>query len=410
MTRQLSFAAFALIATVGCRSPRTLVSLDADQQLVVDGHNDFAVELYQASSAYEGNVFLSPFSITAGLSMVYAGAEGDTETQIADAMGVVDEDVWHETMGALVQDLSGNRHRGYTLHTANAVWGQDSVPFQEAFSDRMADTYGAPIEEIDFASDPEGARQEINGWVADNTDDIIQDAFAAGDIHTLTRMVLANAVFFQADWASQFDEDDTQDRDFTLASGESVQVPTMCQETEVYGHFAWDTEGEPETSVLRMPYEDEELSFIAILPGSHDGLAELEADLTGEALDSLIADTEDREEAWVCLPRFEVDYELPLIDVLVDVGIEDLFDAEAADLTGITAQENMADNYYVDVARHRAYVEVNEQGTRAAAFTGFAVADKGGGASFVADHPFLYLIRDDLTGTILFMGRMEDPR
>ena len=391
----------------GCRDARDITAAEGEMAVVVDGNNQFAVDVYGVAAADEGNLFFSPFSIDIALSMLYAGAEGDTETQIADALYVEDEDAWHANLAALSNDLCGEHHRAYSLYSANAVWGQEDVPFLGDFVSLMDETYDAPLEEIDFIGDSGGAKEEINGWVEDETRGHIPELFEGNDINSYTRLVLANAIYFQADWDLAFDDEDTTDQEFTLPTGETVQVSTMVQ-TEEFGYTETD-----EVQLLEMPYEDDEISMVVVLPTDPLGLSDLEATLTSAQLDEWIGDATTTE-VRVWLPSFEMDYELPLKETLETLGMTDMFEELGADFTGLVAQEDMEVNYYVSAARHKAYLKVDEQGTEAAAATGFAVSDLAAGPdqtpTFLADHPFLFLIRDQLTGAILFMGRIEDPR
>ncbi len=397
--------ALAALATLGCRNDREITEAVGEMAVVVDGNNQFALDMYAVNAAEDGNLFFSPFSINTALSMLYAGAEGDTEAQIAAALGVGDEAAWHENLGALTADLCGEHHRAYSLYSANAVWGQDGVPFDPGYQTLMEESYEAPLQTLDFAADAGGAAQEINGWVEDATQGHIPELFSSGDITDYTRLVLANAIYFKADWAEQFDENDTTDRDFTLPSGDAVSVPTMDLTADMRIASLDDLK------VLEMPYEEDELSMVVLLPTEDDGLADLEAQLDADGLADWI-DAVHTLETHVQFPRFELETELPLMENLEALGITDAFDQGLADFTGFTDPAEVAAEWYVNAARHKAYVKVDEQGTEAAAATGFGVTDTAMPQTevFIADHPFIFLIRDQLTGSILFMGRIEDPR
>ena len=397
--------ALAALTTVGCRNDREITEAVGDMAVVVEGNNQFAVDLYTINAAEEGNIFFSPFSINAALSMLYAGAEGDTEAQIAAALGVNDETTWHENLGALTADLCGEHHRAYSLYSANAVWGQDGVPFDAGYERLMEDAYDAPLQTLDFVADSNGAVQEINGWVEDHTEGHIPELFRPADIDSTTRLVLANAIYFKADWAEQFDEGDTMTREFTLPTGDVISAPTMELTADM--RFA----ELDDIKVLEMPYEEDELAMVVLLPHADDGLSDLEAQLDAGQLTDWI-DAVHTTETLVRLPSFELDTELPLAENLAALGVTDAFDPLTADFTGFTDPADAAEDWFVQAARHKAYVKVDEQGTEAAAATGFAVSDLSASEprSFVADHPFIFLIRDQLTGSILFMGRIEDPR
>lgn len=392
------------LLAAGCqRQEREITEATGDLAAVVEGNNQFAVDLHGAAG--QGNVFFSPFSINAALSMVYAGAEGETEQQIADVLGVtVDEETWHVSMGALFDDLVGQHHRGYTLHGANAFWGQENAPFHAAFVDTLENRYLAPLQLVDFEGQSGQATEDINGWVSDQTRGKIEDLFKPGDINAYTKFVLANAIYFKSDWIDTFDEDLTRERDFFVTLDETVSVPQMTQ----LEYFPYTVD--EQVQVLEMPYEDDELAMLIVLPLQVDGLAAVEAELSARKLDLWIDDLVSQE-VDVTMPTFEMRHELPLRDTLEALGLTDGFDQASADFSGIVDLEDMNGNYYLHAARHQAYVKVDEKGTEAAAATGFAGGDDDDAAypEFIADHPFLYLIRDKLTGAILFMGRVEDP-
>ncbi len=405
-------AIVALVANLGCRDPREITDATGDMLVVVEGNNEYAVDLYGTVAGDGGNLFFSPFSITAGTSMMYAGAEGETEAQIADALHVeTGEDAWHANLGALFGDLSGEHHRAYTLYSANAVWGQDDIDFRESFLDTMEDDYAAPLQPVDFEDDPDVAH-EINRWVSDETKGHVEELFRDDDINSDTRLVLANAIYFEADWYEKFRVDDTVDGDFTLPDGSKATVPLMKIDVEDDDEATLGYAEYRQVQILEMDYEDQELSMVVVLPRDPWGLPAVEASLTAERLQDWIDGVETRLVS-VTFPSFELDYELPLEDSMRALGIVDAFDMVDADFTGFVPRDEMMMNWYLGAARHKAYVKVDEQGTEAAAATGLAFQDYGVGPripSFVADHPFLFVIRDKLTGAILFMGRIEDPR
>jgi serpin B len=400
-------AAIVAMSATGCaRDPREITSADGDMLLLVEGNNQFSVDLYNAARDLEqGNLFFSPFSINAAMSMVLGGAEGDTYDQIATAMYVPDDEmIWHDNLAALFNDLSGQHHRAYTLFTANAAWGQEGYGFRQTYLDLLDGTYGAPLEETDFRDDPSGAMKDVNAWTKEQTKGHIEDLFSGDDINSYTKLVLVNAIYFKADWTNQFPNNNTVDGTFHRREGGGVTVPMMSEEAD-YRIANYD-----DLQVLEMCYEDDEIAMLVVLPDEVDGLPAIEDELSAELVNQWIGDLRD-EEITVEFPRFELDTELPLMEVLENLGIVDALDADLADFTGIVPADVMEGNLYIGAAKHKAYVKVDEQGTEAAAATGISMMD-GAMAEpdhFVADHPFLYLIRDKLTGAILFMGRIEDP-
>ncbi len=404
-----SLAALSLFLTVGCRpDPRQITTVSAELEPVVQGSNDFAWDSWQASRDHiQGNMFYSAFSQVAAMSMVYGGAEGETETEIGTALGVPEggEEGWHEQLGLLVADLSGEHHRPYTLYSANQLWGQADYPWEQPFLDLMDMQYQAPIEDVDFKADPEGARGDINDWVDQQTKGRIPELFQSGDIDGLTRLVLANAIYFLADWDLPFDEGDTQDRDFELADGSVVSVATMSQNEE---HGFAQLEG---LKILEMNYESDEVSMVFLLPDAADGLEALEDQLEVEQVDAWL-DAVQECQVDVRVPSFQMETEFPIEEVLVDLGIETAWIEGEADFSGMLDPD--VENLWIGRVVHKAFVRMDEEGTEAAAATGVVMkgelsAEPSEPATFHADHPFVFMIRDRLTGTILFQGRMSDP-
>ncbi|MBN1335652.1 MAG: serpin family protein [Deltaproteobacteria bacterium] len=394
-----------LVLAAGCGAdPREITGLTPVMEPLVLGNNAFAWGSFATldEAGVEGNLFYSPFSITAAFSMLYGGAEANTAAQIEAAFGIEDEDAWHENMGRLLADLSGEHHRPYTLYAANRIWAQEGYPFKERYLALTDETYGAGLVEADFDTDPGAVREEINGWVEDQTRGRIEDLFPSGTIDTTTVMVLVNAIYFLADWATQFEADDTYDQAFHLGDGSGVQVPFMHQTAE-FGY----TE-DASVQVLEMPYETGDLSMYVILPQDGEDLAGIADRLTVDQVDAWIADT-TVQEVEVAFPTFQMDWEMPLADVVQGMGVTDAFDPILADLSGIA--DAVLGNLYVQAAVHKAFVRVDEEGTEAAAATGISVGDLSmpSGMEFTADRPFVFFIRDNLTRSILFLGRMEDP-
>lgn len=389
-----------LLSLAACSVDRD-IEMTADLEAVVQANNAFSADLYGAAAASEeGNLFLSPFSAFSALGMTLAGAEGLTRDEMLDVMNVDDEASFHANLGALSQDLDG-RFKGYEIAIGNRLFGQKGLNWEREFLDITADDYGAELEEEDFQSDAEGAREDINDWVSDQTRGNIDELLVKGSLSASTRLVLANAIWFKGDWAQSFDEDDTQDRDFTLASGDTVSVPMMSAElSSSYGEVGG-------VQILRLPYEGQEVSMFAILPAAADGLAALEAELDGETLSAML-DGLGETEVNVQIPRLELRQKLELKDLLSDLGMPTAF-TDGAEFDGMLSGGGLK----VDKVVHEAWVRVDEEGTEAAAATAVVGVVTSDGPddpiSFIADHPFIFGIRDDLTGAILFVGRVADP-
>ncbi len=412
MTRpaHLALAALALGA-IACHPPDPRLVDHRSEALtpVSVGNNELAWDMLQTVSVSDGgNLFFSPFSMVACLSMVYGGAEGETEAQIADAMSVPEggESSWHDSLGALLADLSGEHYRGYTLYSANRVWGRQGYPFEPSYLDLLDGSYGAPLEEADFRTDPEAVRAEINDWVADVTRDRIPELFESGDIDGDTVLALVNAIYFTADWATEFDHRETETGSFELADGDTVTVPMMHAEATFMAGEQPDG-----TQVLQLPYDGDELSMVILLPPTAGDIDDLVASLDDATVSDHLAILSEREEFTVELPSFQMDYDLPFEQALQSLGITDAFDPVLADFSGIVAPED--GQIWIGAARHKAFVRVDEQGTEAAAATGITMKDGSAGpdelTAIYVDRPFVYMIHDDLTDTALFVGLMMDP-
>jgi serpin B len=421
MKRMLTaaLAIVLLVSVAGCGEMVTIVRSDsqrltslevADSDLadLVDGNTAFAFELYQNLSAEEGNLFLSPYSISLALAMTYAGARGETERQMADTLNfTLTQDSLHQAYNALDLELAargrgaeGKDDKGFQLNIVNALWGQEDYEFLAEFLDTLAENYGAGLRLLDFANAPEKSRTTINDWVSDQTEGRIEDLIPQGVIDALTRLVLTNAIYFNAAWLNPFDEDATADGAFHLADGGQVTVP-MMQQVESFGYAEGDG-----YQAVELQYDGGELSMVVLLPeaGQFDSF---ERSLSAEVLDGILSRLDSRHVA-VTMPRFEYEADFGLADILEAMGMPAAFTPGAADFSGITGYRDL---YIADVL-HKAFVSVNEAGTEAAAAT--AVVMKLTGApeqpiEFTVDRPFVFLIRDIETDSILFVGRVMNP-
>ena len=371
-----------------------------------EGHNDlaagntaFAVDLYHQLRGAEGNLFFSPYSISTALAMTYAGARGDTEAQMAQALHfALSQEELHPAFAALEGHLAQIQAKGdIALHVANALWPQVGYAFLAAFLDLCQRCYGVTITPVDYATDPEAARQQINAWVEEKTRDKIKELLKPPHVPPLTTLILVNAIYFKGNWASQFDPEDTEDGPFDRLVGDAVGAPMMRQKAR-FGYRETD-----DLQVLELPYVGGDLSMLVLLPRERDGLPALEAALTVENL-ALWTQRLHATEVQVLLPRFKLSGEFDLGETLKAMGMVDAFDA--ADFSGMTGQRDL----FISAVVHKAFVDVNEEGTEAAAATAVVM---GRGFSFTpvfeADHPFLFLLRENSTGSILFLGRVMDP-
>ena len=370
--------------------------------------NDFAFDLYRAVAADEEedgrNIFFSPASIHTAFSVLYEGARDNTARQMLDAFGFeADPGARHAAAAAAAASIGrGDGHSDLSL--ANALWVAEWFTLYDTYLEAArGDAYGATVDTVDFADEAD-AVPRINAWASDNTGGMIEEVITQSDVNDLTAMVITNAIYFKGTWATPFPEDRTRPNTFTKEDGSTTRADFM-EVTAEFDYAAYDG-----YKVLRMPYRGDHLSMIVALPGEPDGLGQLVGGLSAATLDDWIAGTE-RREVRVILPRFEAETSYDLEGALGAMGVTDAFDEERADLTGIG--ETKKGRLYVYKASHDAYVSVDEKGTEAAAVTTAVIptttAERPRPPSFVADHPFLFIIHDGETGVILFMGRLSDP-
>jgi serpin B len=364
-------------------------------------NNALGIDLYKRVIAGSENVFLSPHSISVALAMTYEGARTDTATQMAESLHFeVPAARLHPAFQALNQAIMPGEDAGYDLHVANALWGMKGHTFQPSFLEVLSTSYQAPLQEVDFASS-EAARATINDWVAKATNDKIKDLIPQGVLDALTRLVLTNAIYFKGNWASQFKPAQTKPLPFQVLQGKPVKTPLMHQIAE-FGYHETD-----DAQVLSMPYQGKALSMVVVLPRLADGLAAIEGKLDAEALKGWTADLQQRKVS-VYLPRFKIESSFSLSKQLSELGMKDAFDPDRADLSGMDGSRDL----FIKEVIHKSFVEVNEEGTEAAAATGVVVGVRSAPApppEFRADHPFLFFIRHDATGAVLFIGRLVRP-
>lgn len=369
---------------------------------IVTGNTQLAFDLYTHLKDTKGNLFFSPYSISTALAMVYAGAEGRTQRQMAQTLHFDRAgDSFHTQYGSLIDRLNEQGRKGdYQLLVADALWLQQDYDFLQDFLDTVSAHYEAALRQVDFVNAAEAARQTINEWTAEKTQGKIQYLIPQGALDTLTRLVLTNAIYFKGNWAAQFDKAQTKELPFYVTSDKTVTVPLMFQK-EKFRYAQTDT-----LQLLELPYAGGDLSMLVLLPVEKDGLNELEKQLTAKNLTAWQKQMQ-KKEVRVFLPRFTMTSRFGLKPVLSQMGMPVVF-SDRADFSGITDIRELA---ITDVI-HKAYVQVNEEGTEAAAATGIVVGITAVPAQppvFRADHPFVFLIKDNATGSILFIGRVMNP-
>jgi len=373
----------------------------ADVSAVVHGNTAFALDLYNRVKAAPGNIFISPYSASTCLGLAYAGARGETAAQMAKVLHFPDAEP-HAAFGELQRQMTeAMKPMGAQLDIANALWAQQAYPFNPAFVELAQNQYRANIRQVDFRTQAEAAASELNKFVSEKTRGKIQQVLSQGNLTPMTRLVLVNAIYFKGNWVTRFEKSETQDQYFHLANGSSVMVPLM-HHVQQANYMATET-----FQAVELPYLGNETSMVILLPQQVNSLGLLEQVLSMQLLTTVFARL-NQQRTELFLPRFTLDSQVDLKRVLGGLGMPDAFGAKA-DFSGIEGGQPL----WISGVFHHAWVEVNEQGTEAAAATDvLQTSGVGAPASspvFRADHPFLFLIRDLRSGSLLFIGRLAAP-
>jgi serpin B len=379
----------------------------SDISSLTDGNGAFAFDLYKLLSEEEGNLFYSPYSISAALAMTYAGARGDTEKQLADTLRFyLSQNQLHPAFNSLDQELAsrgegaeGKDGEGFRLNIVNAIWGQKDYAFLVSFLDTLAENYDAGLRIVDFIGETELSRITINDWVSDETEGRIKDLIPQGAINQMTRLVLTNAIYFNAAWQYPFEKDATSPGVFYLVNGDEVTVPMMEQQ-ESFSYIKGDN-----YQVVELPYDGQELSMVIILPDPGQ-FALFEETIEYQKIKGIIESLE-RREVRLRMPKFEFDSSFSLKKALTEMGMPVAF-SEGADFSGMTGKKDL----FISDVIHKAFVSVDEAGTEAAAATSVIMeltAMPETPLEVTLNRPFIFLIRDIETGAILFVGRVINP-
>ena len=377
---------------------------ELDVSTLVKDNSAFAFDLYQKLCTSDGNIFFSPYSISTALAMTYAGARGNTEKQMARTLRFsLDQKHLHPAFAEFESKLNKlQKCSEVKLSIANSLWPQQDYKFLDEYLHLIKQYYGISITPVDYKRAHEAARQMINRWVEDNTQDKIKNLIQPGILDALTRLVLVNAIYFKGNWASQFKASQTKNASFFTSPEKSIQTPMMTQKQEFpYAELK-------SLKILELPYAGNELSMLVLLPKEIDGLEQLESALSVETLKQWKSHLNKRE-VLVFLPRFKMTSQFRLDKTLVSMGMVDAFCDRKANFEGMDGRPNWL---YIAAVIHKAFVEVNEEGTEAAAATAVVMKELALPAPsplFRADHPFLFLICENQTGSILFIGRVSDP-
>jgi serpin B len=390
-------------------TPSPVVNAD-NARAVADANNRFAFDLYTRLVKDEsGNIFISPYSISSALAIACEGAKGETAEEIRSVFYFSEDDAARREGFSSLNAGINRGDPGYSLRTANALWAERTYPFLPEYTKTAEDYYGAKVTSLDFINHPEESRVAINTWVEEKTEDRIRDLIPAGVIDPLTRLVITNAIYFKGDWMKQFDKNRTTDAEFRTAPGTIVMVP-MMERTDENALYLYAENSN--LQMLSMPYGNttgKRLSMVVLLP-KEDNLTTMEASLNADALSALHQSARSQQ-VKVYFPKFTLKtrYE-KLGNTLAAMGMPTAFSGNA-DFSGMDGTKDL----FISDVIHQAFVDVNEEGTEAAAATAVVMrlAAAPGGAEVVpvfrADHPFIFFIQDDETGAILFMGRIMNP-
>jgi serpin B len=375
---------------------------------LVSGNTAFAIDLYQRLAEKPGNLFYSPYSISLALAMTYAGARGETERQMAQTLRFsLPQEQLHPAFNMLdlnlrplEQKTPAADEQPFQLNIANSLWGQEGFDFLPEFLDLLAENYGAGMYRVDYRQ-PETARRLINGWVEEQTREKIKDLIAEGVLNPLTRLVLVNAIYFKGAWVYPFDEEATREAPFTLLDGSQVNVPMMHLAKDL---LYWRGEN---YSAVRLPYRDSSMAMLILVP-DEGKFEEVEKALTPQMLEEIrsnIALAAVR----LAMPKFKMETSFDLSRTLAEMGMPEAFDRSLADFSGMTGRKDL----FISDVVHKAFVDVNEAGTEAAAATAVIMELKAmpmNEVELTIDRPFLFFIEDQQSGTLLFAGRVVDPR
>ncbi|HLP10626.1 MAG TPA: serpin family protein [Flavobacteriales bacterium] len=370
----------------------------------VEGNSKFAFELYNKLDKTNKNIFLSPYSISSALAMTYAGARSTTASEMEKVMHFTGgQTIFHADFTGLMNEINSRNGEDVKLSVANRLFGDKRYKFKSGFIKQTDELYKAPLEKVDFVKEFEKSRSRINAWVEEKTNDKIKDLLKKDVIKESDsiKLVLVNAIYFYGDWAHQFDADRTRKGDFYTNSEKTIDANFMSQTA----HFEYMENND--LQAIRLPYKGNSMSMEVFLPKEKEGLDEFEKLLTYEnyqAWDKLFT----YEEVNLAVPKFKMTTDFMLGSKLMEMGMKSAF-GDGADFSGMSEGD-----LKISEVIHKAFIDVSEKGTEAAAATAVVMAvtdsvDYSMPKNFRADHPFFFIIRDNKTRSILFMGRFNNP-
>jgi serpin B len=374
-----------------------LISILIGFSAFAQNNSDFAFDLYHSLVKQHENIFFSPFSISSALTMTAAGAKGNTFKEMSKVLHL-SKDPQLFYLGLLPQLKS----KDYDFLIANRLWGKQGADFNKDFLQKLKDHYSADLTPLDFSAKPEESRATINKWVEEKTNFKIKEIMPVNSINALTELVITNALYFKGVWAEAFNKALTRTDSFFETATEKKQTSFMNKLNHFY------VAENKKAQLIEIPYKGLELSFVIILPKDKNGLSDFEKTWNYQDLDKLYKSGESKE-VHLSIPKFIAEGSFELNENLKQLGMVQAFDEHHADFDGIRKAKTEADKLYISTVAHKSFIEIDEVGTEATAATEVSMA-KGGGMpepvlEFKADHPFIYLIRHQASGAILFMGR-----
>lgn len=388
----------------GTEAPLVLDDSGATDEIVAEvvrANNQFALEFYKEIKEDGENLFFSPYSISTALAMTYEGAKGKTADEMADVFGFSIEDSTRQFGFAKIQNQLNKQDKEYELNTANALWAQEDYPFLAEYLGLVEKYYGGKTTNFDFVNQAEQASQTINAWVEEKTNNKIKDLIPEGVLNAMTRLVLTNAIYFKGTWLTQFAPEETNEQDFKVSETETVKAEMMqlVDTDEKFNYFS-----DEEVEVLELPYTGEDLSMFILLPREND-IAGFEEAISLEKIEQWQKGLQEIK-IDIYLPKFKLKTKYFLPEKLKNMGMLDAFSANA-DFSGMDGTRNL----FISDVIHQAFVEVNEEGTEAAAATAVVIRVTSvlEVKEFRADHPFIFFIQDKQTNSILFLGKVVNP-
>jgi len=368
---------------------------------IIDSNNNFAFNLYFNLKEKEENIFFSPFSISSAFLLCYEGSKGNTKKEIEDVFGFPpDENIRRPSFEKILKEIN-KKDKKYILNSANALWIQKDYKILKEYKEIVKKYYLSEIENLDFINEGEKSRRIINSWVEEKTQGKIKDLIPEGAIDVLTRAIITNAIYFKGKWLKEFKIENTYEGDFYINENDKIKVFMMRMEGEMFNYYE-----DEKVQVLEIPYTGDEISFFIFLPKSFD-INSINDYLNYEKFKE-IKDKMVKEEIDIHIPKFKIETKYFLNDVLYEMGIKDAFLDIKADFSGITGKKEL----YISKVLHKAFVEINEEGTEAAAATGIVmeITSVRLRKIFKADHPFVFIIHENKYGNILFFGRIINPQ